>query len=127
MLTIIFPFSPLSAIAIATITIMIRSCFRLAELQEGFSGHLANDELLFMILEGPMIIAAVAVLTVWHPGVVVGTEMWKTTSFRHNKAAATARTPYKELDEEDSVAMVPVARYSNASLALERDRHWTPA
>lgn len=108
---------------------MIRSCFRLAELQEGFSGHLANDELLFMILEGPMIIAAVAVLTLWHPGVVVGTEMWKTTSFRHNKApgAGAARTPYKELDEEDSVAMFPVARYSNNSLALERDRNWTPA
>ncbi|KAK5044382.1 hypothetical protein LTR84_011332 [Exophiala bonariae] len=116
----------LLAIGTATITIMIRSCYRLAELQEGFDGNLANDEVLFMILEGPMIIAAVAVLTICHPGVVMGADMWKSTSFRHN-GAEDAVAPYKETDEDDNIAMVPVARYSNTSLGLERTKNWTPA
>jgi hypothetical protein len=107
------------AIAVSTVTIMIRSCFRLAELQEGFGGRLANDEVLFMILEGPMIIAAVAALTIWHPGVVMGAEMWKNTSFRKNQK--NAKNPYKEIDEEDGIAMVPAARYSNASIGESRD------
>lgn len=58
-----------TAIAIATITIFIRCVYRVAELNEGFNGHLANDEVLFMILEGPMIIIACIVLTVCHPGI----------------------------------------------------------
>ncbi|KAK0653654.1 Sphingoid long-chain base transporter RSB1 [Lasiodiplodia hormozganensis] len=57
------------SIAIATITIFIRCVYRVAELNEGFNGHLANDEVLFMILEGPMIIIACIVLTVGHPGI----------------------------------------------------------
>ena len=47
----------------------MRSVFRVAELQEGFNGDLANNQTIFMILEGPMIIAATAALAVFHPGV----------------------------------------------------------
>jgi hypothetical protein len=56
------------ALPISTVTIFIRCIFRVAELQAGFSGPLANNETLFMILEGPMIIIAVLALTVFHPG-----------------------------------------------------------
>ncbi|KAF1984894.1 RTA1-domain-containing protein [Aulographum hederae CBS 113979] len=56
------------ALALAALFIFIRSVFRVAELQEGFDGHLANDEVTFMILEGPMIILATILLTVFHPG-----------------------------------------------------------
>lgn len=62
-----------SALAIATLTIYIRSCFRVAELQGGFDGSLANDEITFMILEGAMVSIASIALTVLHPGFVVGT------------------------------------------------------
>jgi hypothetical protein len=55
-------------LAIATIGIFIRSVYRVAELQGGFGGSLANSEALFMIFEGPMTIIAVAALTVFHPG-----------------------------------------------------------
>ncbi|OJD32674.1 rta1 domain protein [Diplodia corticola] len=58
----------MGAIATATVLIFVRCVYRVAELKEGFNGELANDELLFMILEGPMIIGAVLVLTVFHPG-----------------------------------------------------------
>ncbi|KAB8337086.1 hypothetical protein FH972_021390 [Carpinus fangiana] len=54
-------------LAVATVTIFIRCCFRVAELSQGFNGHLFNDEVVFMVLEGPMVIIACLCLTVLHP------------------------------------------------------------
>jgi hypothetical protein len=42
--------------------------YRVAELQGGFSGKLANDQVIFMVFEGPMIMVAVIALTIFHPG-----------------------------------------------------------
>ncbi|KAL2835572.1 RTA1 like protein-domain-containing protein [Aspergillus pseudoustus] len=56
------------AFSFATLIIMVRSIFRCAELREGFKGHLANDEVVFMILEATMIGLAVIALSVFHPG-----------------------------------------------------------
>ena len=53
---------------IATALIFIRSVYRVAELWEGFDSHLANDEVTFMIFEGPFIIIAVLLMTIFHPG-----------------------------------------------------------
>ena len=61
-----------TALAIAVLTIFVRSCFRVAELQTGFNGKLANEQIPFMILEGGMIAIASIALTVWHPGLVFG-------------------------------------------------------
>ncbi|KAF7593756.1 hypothetical protein BBP40_010932 [Aspergillus hancockii] len=58
----------LLALALATLLIIVRSAFRVAELEDGFTSGIANNEGLFMVLEGPMIIIAVAVLTLSHPG-----------------------------------------------------------
>ncbi|KAF1971727.1 RTA1-domain-containing protein [Bimuria novae-zelandiae CBS 107.79] len=60
---------------LATLLIFIRSVYRVAELWNGFSSHLANDEVTFMIFEGPMIIAAVTLMTVFHPGRVFD-DLW---------------------------------------------------
>jgi len=43
-----------------------------AELSSGFSGALANNEPVFMVLEGPMIMIAAVALTVFHPGFCFG-------------------------------------------------------
>lgn len=51
------------------------------ELQEGFDGKLANDELDFMVLEGPMIFIGVVLLTIWHPGWVLGSRLWSDAGF----------------------------------------------
>ncbi|KAJ4353088.1 hypothetical protein N0V95_003683 [Ascochyta clinopodiicola] len=59
----------------ATVLIFIRCIYRVAELWQGFGGHLANHEASFMLLEGPLIILAVAGMTVFHPGRVFG-ELW---------------------------------------------------
>ena len=53
----------------ATFCILIRSCFRVAELSHGFSSRLANQQVTFMILEGAMIVIALVTLTSFHPGV----------------------------------------------------------
>ncbi|KAL9117753.1 MAG: hypothetical protein Q9187_005708 [Circinaria calcarea] len=55
-------------LGLATIFVLIRSSFRVAELSQGFDGELANNEVSFMILEGTMIILACTALTVFHPG-----------------------------------------------------------
>lgn len=60
------------ALSIATLTIFIRSCFRVAELSGGFNGALANDQVTFMILEGMMVSIACIALTVAHPGLIFG-------------------------------------------------------
>jgi hypothetical protein len=59
-------YNPLG-LAIATVTIFIRSTYRVAELSQGFHGKLANQETTFMILEGAMIIIGVTAITILHP------------------------------------------------------------
>ncbi|KAF3038074.1 hypothetical protein E8E12_001230 [Didymella heteroderae] len=60
---------------VATVLIFVRCIYRVAELWEGFGGHLANHEASFMVFEGPMVIIAVAGLTWFHPGRVFG-NLW---------------------------------------------------
>ncbi|CAG8247719.1 unnamed protein product [Penicillium salamii] len=62
----------LIGLAIAVLTILIRSSFRVAELQGGFHSSLANDEIALMILEGAMITIACICLTGLHPALLVG-------------------------------------------------------
>jgi hypothetical protein len=60
--------SPSVALWLATIFILIRSIYRVVELQGGFNGTVASNEVAFMVLEGPMIILATFLLVVFHPG-----------------------------------------------------------
>lgn len=66
----------LLGLAIASGTIFVRCVFRVAELKDGFSSSLANDEVAFMILEGTMIAIASICLTVGHPGLCLDIE-WR--------------------------------------------------
>jgi hypothetical protein len=59
----------------ATVLIFVRCLYRVAELWDGFSGHLANEEVTFMIFEGPLIILAITAITLFHPGRVFG-DLW---------------------------------------------------
>ncbi|RDW56716.1 hypothetical protein BP6252_14009 [Coleophoma cylindrospora] len=68
------------ALFLATFFIFVRSIFRCAELSGGFAGSLANDQASFMILEGVMIILAMACLTVWHPGRIWTKSGWKSAT-----------------------------------------------
>ena len=72
-------------LSLATVTIFIRSVFRVAELKGGFHSKLANDEVDFMVLEGAMIVLAALALTVLHPGFCFD-GLWKQTKWSRVKA-----------------------------------------
>lgn len=79
------------ALGAAVVLIFIRSVYRVAELQQGFNGPIANDEVSFMILEGPMIFLAVLAMTALHPGFGLGGQ-WSSTawSIKQSRKAAFA-------------------------------------
>lgn len=59
----------LCCLCLATLTIFVRSVFRVAELSGGFRGPLANNQISFMVLEGVMVVVATSCLTLLHPGI----------------------------------------------------------
>jgi hypothetical protein len=84
------------AISFTTLTILIRSIYRLIELQQGFDGSLANNETDFMVLEGPMVFIGVTLLTIWHPGYVLGTKLWNEANF-HLRSKRGAKREMEKL------------------------------
>ncbi|KAI4218951.1 MAG: hypothetical protein L6R36_008653 [Xanthoria steineri] len=56
--------------AISITFILIRCCYRIDELSEGYSGDLIHNEGLFIALEGVMVLVAAYTLIVAHPGPV---------------------------------------------------------
>ncbi|KAK4118274.1 RTA1-domain-containing protein [Parathielavia appendiculata] len=55
---------------VAVLFTLIRCAYRLAELNQGYRGHLIRDEPLFIAFEGVMVLGAVYCLMVGHPGLV---------------------------------------------------------
>jgi hypothetical protein len=53
---------------VATVTILVRSSFRVAALTGEFHGKLWNIEVVVMVLDGAMVTIASFCLTVFHPG-----------------------------------------------------------
>jgi len=86
------------ALGTAVVLIFIRSVYRVAELQQGFNGPIANNEVSFMILEGPMIFLAVLAMTGLHPGIAFGGK-WSSAAWsvkQHRKAAFAKSSSYTE-------------------------------
>lgn len=63
-----------------------------------------------MILEGPMIFIAVILLTIWHPGYVLGAKLWVDASFqlRPGKKQRKSKPAYASLDASDSESRLAV-------------------
>jgi hypothetical protein len=62
------------------------------------TGPIANDEVSFMILEGPMIFLAVLAMTALHPGIAFGGK-WSSAAWsvkQHKKAAFATSSSYME-------------------------------
>jgi hypothetical protein len=58
----------LVALSFSTLCIFTRSIYRVAELSEGWTGHLIETERYFIGLEGAVVVAAVLALNLFHPG-----------------------------------------------------------
>lgn len=95
-----------AGLGIAVLTIFTRSVFRCAELSGGFNGKLFNDQITFMILEGPMIIMACTALTLFHPGIAFQGH-WHDANFSYRPFPWTKKHPHfnmKTLSDEQSIA-----------------------
>ncbi|KAF4622654.1 hypothetical protein G7Y89_g14372 [Cudoniella acicularis] len=79
----------LIGLVVATVTIFVRSVFRVAELSGGFDGPLANDQVSFMILEGAMIVIATSALTFLNPGLCFQGG-WEAANFKFGKKVIEA-------------------------------------
>ncbi|KAJ5116661.1 RTA1-domain-containing protein [Penicillium angulare] len=63
------PLTPLLAAMITSVLVIyIRSIYRTVELVQGWSGYLITHEIYFIILDGVMMVIAVAVFNFCHPG-----------------------------------------------------------
>ncbi|KAL8826713.1 MAG: hypothetical protein Q9170_007300 [Blastenia crenularia] len=89
------------ALGLATLTIYVRSIFRVAELQGGFDGSLANDEITFMILEGTMVSIASIALTALHPGFIFS-KTWSQKKAR----VQLARGPAEKIGSDHEMGLV---------------------
>lgn len=58
----------LAALTLATLCIFVRSVYRVVELGEGWEGALIKNQKLFIGLEGVMVVVAVLVMNLFHPG-----------------------------------------------------------
>ncbi len=58
----------LVALSFATLCIFTRCVYRVAELSEGWGGHLIKTQRYFVGLEGVVVLAAVLSLNIFHPG-----------------------------------------------------------
>jgi hypothetical protein len=58
----------LIALSLSTLCVFTRCVYRVAELSEGWSGHLIKTQRYFIGLEGAVIVAAVLLLNFFHPG-----------------------------------------------------------
>jgi hypothetical protein len=58
----------LAALCFATLCIFTRSVYRVAELSEGWKGHLISTQRYFIGLEGAIVAAGILSLNAFHPG-----------------------------------------------------------
>lgn len=56
------------AMIISVVFIYIRSIYRVVELSQGWTGYVMTHEVFFIILDGVMMIVAVGVFNIFHPG-----------------------------------------------------------
>lgn len=86
-----------AGVLLATLAILIRSIFRVAELWQGFTGNLWNDETDFLVLDGTMMAIATLCLTATHPGLAFGGQ-WQAAdwNFRGRKNVSNDEVPMKE-------------------------------
>ena len=60
-----------AAMIFSVLCIYTRSIYRTIELSEGWSGYLITNERYFIALDGAMMVAAVVVFNVFHPGMLM--------------------------------------------------------
>ena len=73
----------------------------MAELSAGFNGAIANNEVEFMILDGMMMSIVIALLTLAHPGIILG-PLWKAGGFRLRRSKGVINKERASVEEVGS-------------------------
>jgi len=90
-------------LSVATLTLFIRSVYRVAELSQGFNGSLANNQAGFMVLEGAMVTVAAGCMTFLHPGIAFRGR-WSDANFHFRKGKGDTEKRNSGDIEGDGVA-----------------------
>lgn len=90
------------SLGLATMLILIRSIYRVAEMAGGYDGKLMKDENTFLVFEGILIVVAVLLLLVFHPGAVMDGFGGST------KAKASEKTSWGSSGEEGDLEEIPM-------------------
>lgn len=85
-----------TALATASISVYIRTIFRLVESAQGVFGYLSSHELLFGIMDFAPIVIAAWTLIIWHPGRCLPNE-------KHFKPSSTNPMTSRKREEENIV------------------------
>ncbi|KAI0601495.1 RTA1 like protein-domain-containing protein [Biscogniauxia sp. FL1348] len=67
--------------SVATILLILRTAYRIVEVAEGFESSIAQDETLFLVLDGTMVLIATVLLLAFFPARAFG-QSWSQTSTR---------------------------------------------
>lgn len=62
------------AMIISIVFIYIRSIYRVIELAQGWTGYVMTHEVFFIILDGVMMVVAVGIFNIFHPGWLLPSE-----------------------------------------------------
>lgn len=101
-----------------TFLILARSCYRAAELSGGFAGHLAQDQVAFMVLDGALILSASILLTVQNPGWVFG-RAWADTAYKWGPSK-------KNHDNHEALELGSIASDERGTATFEEQANKNP-
>ena len=88
------------AFSTATILILIRCSYRVAELVHGFRSKLANDQATFMLFEACTMTLALVLMSAFHPGIFLKSSGWANSGWGDMRKPAPMLT--KEISSETS-------------------------
>jgi hypothetical protein len=88
------------AMIVSVLCIYVRSIYRTIELLQGWRGYLITHELYFIVLDGVMMVVAVAVFNIVNPGWLLDSVNGATLPESRSAAELTERKP--EYEEETS-------------------------
>lgn len=97
----------LIALSLSTLCIFTRCVFRVVELSEGWNGHLIKIQKYFIGFEGAVIVAAVYLLNVFHPGFCFQETLYMSTEREEQGVRNWYGGKRRTVIQENSIEMTP--------------------
>ncbi|ORY62990.1 RTA1 like protein-domain-containing protein [Pseudomassariella vexata] len=85
----------LLGISLATVFLTVRTLYRIVPVSEGFTSPAAENEVLFLVLDGVFVFIAAALLLASFPGRMLSQPEWPKTSSYSNRISVKPDRPYR--------------------------------